>query len=108
MRIGLLRHRVEIGRYVEGQDPNTGDPTRTWQAVATVWASVEGLAGQTFFQAQQTVERSDHRVTIRYRQGVEPAMRIRHAGRELEIQSVLDVDGRRRWLTLICRLVRPA
>ena len=108
MGIGQLRHRVEIGRYVEAQDPNTGDPTRSWQAVATVWAAVEGLSGQTYFAAQQTVERSDHRVTIRYRQDVQPGMIVRHTGRELEIQSALDVDGRRRWLTLICREVRPA
>jgi len=35
-------------------------------------------------------------------------MLVRHDGRELEIQAVLDRDGRRRWLQLMCREVTPA
>ena len=54
------------------------------------------------------MERSDHKVVIRYRKGIEPGMVVRHDGRELIIQSALDEDGRRRWLTLICREVEPA
>ncbi len=108
MSIGQLRRRVEIGRYVEAQDPNTGDPARAWQTIATVWAAVEGLSGTQLFQAQQTVDRSTHRVTIRYRPDVEPGMIIRHDGRELTITAALDEDGRRRWLVLTCREVRPA
>ncbi len=108
MRAGDLRHRIEIGRYVEGKD-EWGDPLPpTWQTVATVWASVEGLSGRLLFEAQQSAMQSDHRVTIRYRTGIEPGMIVRHDGRELEIQAVLDRDGRRRGLQLMCREVRPA
>lgn len=108
MRIGELRHRMEIGRYVEGKD-RYGNPTPAqWERVAVLWASVEGLRGSHYFQAQQTVNQADHRVIIRYRQGIQPGMIARHDGRELTIQSVLDEDGRRHWLTLICREVGPA
>lgn len=106
--IGDLRHRVEIGRYANGTD-QFGDPIPpTWHSVATVWAAVEGLRGRLYFEAQQTAEQSDHKVTIRWRRGIEPGMIVRHDGRELTVQAVLDEDGRRRWLSLLCREVRPA
>jgi len=108
MRIGDLRHRIEIGRYIEGVD-QYGNPTgRRWEPFCTVWAAVEALRGRLYFEAQQTAKESDHRVTIRWRPGIEPGMVVRHAGRELTIQAVLDKDGRRRWLELVCREVRPA
>lgn len=108
MRIGDLRHRVEVGRYTGGTD-QWGDPVPVqWQPVCTVWAAVEALSGRLYFEAQQTAQQSDHRVTIRYRKGIEPGMVVRWDGRELEIQAVLDREGRRRWLELLCREVRPA
>ena len=103
-----LRHRIEVGRYVSGKD-EYGDPTpEQWERVATLWASVEGLRGSHYFQAQQTVNQSDHRIIIRYRGDITQGMIVKHDGRELTIQSVLDEDGRRRRLTLICREVAPA
>lgn len=108
MKIGDLRHRIEIGRYVEGKD-QFGDPLPpTWQTVATVWAAVEALTGRLYFEARQTAEQSDHRITIRWRRGIEPGMIVRYDGREFTIQAVLDRDGTRRWLQLICREVKPA
>lgn len=109
MNPGKLRYRIEIGRYVDGTD-EWGDPLPepTWESVAIVWAAVEGLRGSQYFQAQQTVNQSDHRITIRYRKGIEPGMAIRHDGREFSIQSVLDEEGARRWLTLVCREEEPA
>lgn len=108
MNIGALRHRIEIGRYVGGQD-EWGDPIpEQWQSVCTVWAAVEALTGRLFFEARQTAEQSDHQVTIRYRKGIEPGMIVRYDGREFTIQAVLDREGTRRWLELICREVKPA
>ncbi|MGE5585726.1 MAG: phage head closure protein [Bacillota bacterium] len=105
----MLRHRVEIGRYVQGLTDQWGDPLpATWQTVATVWASVEALSGRLYFEAQQTAQQSDHRLTIRWRAGIEPGMIVRHDGREFTIQAVLDREGTRRWLQLICQEVRPA
>lgn len=108
MMAAALRHHVEIGRYVVGKD-QWGDPIAPhWESVCEAWAAVEGLTGRLYFEAQQTAERSDHRITIRWRRGIESGMIVRHDGRELEIQAALDKDGRRRWLELLCREVRPA
>ncbi len=103
-----LRHRIEIGRYVKGED-QWGDPTsQKWEQVAVVWASVEGLRGNQYFQAQQTVNQSDHCIIIRYNGDIKQGMIVRHDSREFTIQAVLDEEGKRRWLTLVCQEVEPA
>lgn len=105
---GGLRHHIEIGRYVSGKDEH-GDPTTLkWERVACLWASVEGLRGSHYFQAQQTLNQADHKIIIRYNHRIRPGMIARHDGRELTIQSALDEGGRRRYLTLICREVGVA
>lgn len=107
MRAGTLRHRVTI-RYLQKGRDEWGNPVEEWRDLATVWASVEGLSGRVLFEAQQSVLQSDHRVTMRYRPDVRPGMVVVHDGRQLEIQAVLDEDGRKRVLTLTCREVVPA
>ena len=108
-QVSTMRHRIEIGRYVEARN-EWGDPlpNPVWQTIAAVWAAVEALTGRLYFEAQQSNMQADHRITFRYCRGIEPGMLVRHDGRELEIQAVLDRDGRRRWLQLMCREVRPA
>ncbi len=103
-----LRHHIEIGRYVKGED-QWGDPIPSqWESIAEVWASVEGLRGNQYFQAQQTVNQSDHRVIIRYNRDIKQGLIVRHDDREFAVQSVLDEEGKRRWLTLVCQEVQPA
>ena len=108
-QVSTMRHRIEIGRYVEARN-EWGEPlpNPVWQPVATVWAAVEALTGRLYFEAQQSNIQADHRITVRYCRGIEPGMLVRHDGQEFEIQAVLDRDGRRRWLQLMCREVTPA
>ncbi len=111
MAPGNLNHLVDIGYYTQEED-QWGDPVPgskpMWNRVARVWASVEGLRGSHYFQAQQNVNQSDHRVKIRYSKDVKPGMIVQHDDREFTIQAVLDEDGKRRWLTLICKEEEPA
>mgnify|MGYP000977623380 CR=1 FL=1 len=104
-----FRHLIEIGYYKDSFN-ELGDPLPdpVWHLVIKTWASVEGLRGNQYFQAQQTVNQSDHRIKIRWRKGINQGYIVRYDGREFTIQSVLDQDGRRRYLTLICREVEPA
>ena len=73
-----------------------------------VFGAVEGLRGSHYFQAQQTLNQADHKITIRHHRGIRPGMIVRHDNRELTIQSALDEDGRRRLLMLICREVEAS
>lgn len=107
MKAGELRHRVTIQQRVTGQD-EYGQPLNTWQDMATVWAKIEDLTGREYFSAQQIpTAQVSTRATIRWRADVKPEMRLVHGSRVLDIKAVLDPDGRRRQLQLMCQEVTP-
>lgn len=82
---GTLRHRVRIEEYVDVADSN-GDPLRgdqgefvkVWQEVVTVWAAIEPLSAREFLAAQALQSQVSARITIRYRTGLDAAMRFVH------------------------------
>lgn len=102
MQAGRLRKRVRIQTPVDAQN-GLGEMIRAWSTVATVWAAVEPLRGREMFDAAQVQAEISHRVQLRYRPGVNTTMRILFGSRVLQIQSVIDVDERRRELQLMCR-----
>lgn len=103
MRSGMLRHRVTLQRFQQGQDAY-GGPVETWEDVATVWASLEAMSGREFFASQQAQSEVTQRIRIRYRPGVTADMRVVHGGRVFGIVAPLP-DNRGRELVLMCREV---
>lgn len=101
MRIGRLRHRVTIEQKSVTRSA-IGEEVVSWVAFATVWAEVAPLRGREFFAAQQTQSSVDYKVTMRYLAGVTREMRIVWDGLPLDIVSVIDVEGRRAVLELMC------
>lgn len=99
--IGKLRHRVTLQELVKTDD-GYGGIVETWQDVATVWAAIEPLRGNERYTAQQVQSELSHKVTIRYRAGIKPQMRILYGNRVFDIEAVIDVDERHRWLELLC------
>lgn len=99
--IGKLRHRITLQELVKTDD-GYGGIVETWQDVATVWAAIEPLKGTERYQAQQVQSELTHKVTIRYRAGIKPQMRILYGNRVFDIEAVIDVDERHRWLELLC------
>lgn len=105
MRAGDLRQRVTIQRRVE--TPNSfGALERSWEDVATVWAAVEPLQGREFFASKEMYSEVQYRVRMRYREGVEPTMRVLWNGLALDIKAVIDVEARHRELQLMCGVVQ--
>lgn len=100
MRAGRLRHRVTLQQLTQVPDGG-GGYTEDWTDVATVWAAVEPLRGQERYEAQQVQATLSHRITIRYRAGVEPSMRVVHDGRVFNVLSVIDPQERHRELQLL-------
>lgn len=82
---GKLRHRVRIEQYVDVLD-SSGEPTRgehgefikEWQEVATVWAAIEPLSAREFIQSAAMQSQITARIIIRYRSGLNAAMRLVH------------------------------
>lgn len=101
MQAGQLRKRVIIQQRSQTQD-DYGQPLQTWTDVATVYAGIEPLNGRELLAAQAVNSEVSHNVTMRYRTGITPAMRLNYQGRLFNIHTILDENERHRMLTLQC------
>ena len=101
-RIGGLRHRLVLERGVRAPDGG-GGATRNWSAVAEIWAAIEPATGTESVVAEAISGRVSHAIYIRHRNDVLPAMRLRFGDRHFDIQAVLDVDNRRRFLKCLAQ-----
>lgn len=103
---GRLRHRITL---LLGVDENTvGGPTKKWEFVTTLWASVTqvGAAGAgKYLQAGYT--NVTHEVTMRAGPTLPlAATRIRWGTRELQpVAPAYAADHRGRFVTIACREV---
>ncbi|KAB2910822.1 MAG: phage head closure protein [Hyphomicrobiaceae bacterium] len=98
--IGSLRDRVVLESASRASDGG-GGATVTWGQVAELWASIRPVSGEERVRADGVAGRVTHKVLIRHRAGVVPAMRFRSGDRVLEIVAVLDA-GRRSRLACLC------
>lgn len=104
MRAGQLRHQVNLQQKTAGSPQRTGSgaPDKAWTTVATPWAAIEPLRGKEFLESQAVNSAVTVRIRIRYRSGVDAAMRILHGSTVYSIEAVINVDRRNRELHLMC------
>jgi len=100
MRIASLRDRLTLEQPVRSPDGG-GGASVAWQPVADVWARVRPVTGEERLAHDQVAGRLTHRISIRHRPGVTPAMRFRQGPRIYEIVAVLDNSGRA-YLECLC------
>jgi len=79
-----------------------GSIVQTWSTFADAWASVEPLTGREYFSAQREQASASDRIRMRHLDGVTHRMRVAWDGRIFEIESVANVDERKRELVLMC------
>lgn len=101
MNAGQLRHRVTIQQLTRVEDEG-GGYEENWADIATVWAAVKPMRGNERYEAQQVQSTLTHKVTIRYRAGIKPQMRLLYGNRFFNIEAVIDIEERHRWLELLC------
>lgn len=96
MNIGALRHRITLQSLVVGSPQKTpaGEDDASWADVATVWASVEPLQGRALELAQQIHSETTGRIRMRYRAGINTAMRVSFGGRVFDIRAVVNTEER--------------
>jgi SPP1 family predicted phage head-tail adaptor len=100
MKAGKLRHRLTLQNKTKTRD-EYGAETEGWVDVATVWAAIEPLQGREYLAAQQIQADVTHRITIRYRADIRPAMRGVLGARAFDITSVIDPEERHQELQLM-------
>jgi SPP1 family predicted phage head-tail adaptor len=79
-----------------------GQRTETWADLATVWAQAQPLRGREFFAAGQINSEASVRFRIRWRADVTGAMRVLWRGVPHDIESVIEPNGGREQLELMC------
>lgn len=105
MLIGALRQRVTLLQLVQ-RDGALGETLSSWSPVAVVWAQVKDLSGREWYEAQQLPEGDvSVEITIRFRAGLTRTMRIQHGAKTYDVIAVLDRDGQKKFLRLMCREV---
>lgn len=104
-----LNRRVTLQVKGAAQDSTGEVSPDSWTNFVTtgdgkVWAEVLDITGREFISAGAQQSTTQTKVTIRYRDGVEPTMRLLYGDRAYKIDAVLGED--RRTLTLMCSKVR--
>jgi SPP1 family predicted phage head-tail adaptor len=103
-KAAVRRHLVTIQQATETPD-DYGAPVPGWATATTAWGEVVDLSGKEFFAAQQVNAEVTTRIRIRYTAGITPKMRAIANGRTFDILAVLDPEGRKRELHLMCKEV---
>lgn len=102
--IGDMRERVTLQSPLLAAD-GAGGADVSWEDEATIWAKVQGLGGDERASGERLAPRARLRLTIRYRDGLNAAMRVLWKTRPLDIRAIRDPDGRKHLLILDCEEV---
>lgn len=103
---GLLRHRLVLEAPVESAD-GAGGVTRSYGAVATVWAEVTPVSAARAIEAERPGARTTHRIGIRFSSDITTRHRFRDGERVFRIVSLRDRDGRKRFLQIEAEEIVP-
>jgi SPP1 family predicted phage head-tail adaptor len=94
---GSLRHRLIIERPAYPPD-GAGGGGRVWTRLAEVWASLDVAGGDRIVLDDRAVQHITYRMRLRWRGDLTAEMRFRLDDRIFRILTLIDSDGRRRWL----------
>lgn len=99
---GELIHRITIQRPRYTQNQQTGERTVRWLDFASdIPARVTPLSAREFIAAQVTQSKVTAKIVLRYREGMNSAMRVLHRGSVYNIEGVLaDNKSGLEWITL--------
>jgi len=89
--IGSLRHRVYLQKKSATRD-SFGAETETWVTKATVWASIEPIYGQEYFEGKMENAEITHQIIIRYYSSLTPDWRIKFGSRIFNIYKVFNLE----------------
>ena len=104
--VGALRRRLVLEAAVATPD-GLGGATQTYETVAALWAQVEFLSGGEHWRRGRPEQAATHRVTMRWRAGVDAGQRLRDGERIFDIRAVADPNGSRRRLVCLVLEITP-
>ena len=105
MQAGRLRHRINIQQQVTPQD-EYGEANKTFtDAYTSISASIDSINGKEFFSGDKYSSEISHKITIRYKSGILPKMRVEFGSRHFDIKYTTNFEERNIFLELNCKEV---
>lgn len=101
IRSGELKTLIEIQAAIDVRDASGGAEPQ-WQKLCECYAKWEMTSGNESMSGNQPIGVASHLLTIRFRGGLDRKLRVIGQGRTLDVNSVMDPDGRREMLLLRC------
>ena len=104
MNIGGMRHRITIQKKPDtiGRD-SVGAESFSWSEHDVVWAEELPVSGREFLAAGQGQAQAVTKFRIRYLPSTTPHMRVLWGSRVFDIIHVENVNGRDKWMVLVCK-----
>ncbi|WP_158215851.1 phage head closure protein [Notoacmeibacter marinus] len=102
MDAGKLRTRLVLEAPVRTPDEAGGQDVQ-WHAVGEFFAHVEPVGARQTTEGEAERQEITHRVTLRHRNDVSPAMRLLRNGHAMRVETVRDLDGSGRYLVCGCK-----
>ena len=99
--IGEMKHRV-IVQTPSRNDDGYGGGEIVWTDAFEAWVSIEPVSGREYYEAMAIQNQITHRIKTRYRSDITPDMRILYGERVYEIEAVIDISARHRFLEILC------
>lgn len=99
--LGTLTDRVQLRRR-EMTAEVEGGHAAIYVPITSLWARVRSLAGRQGQSADGRAVEISHSVVLRFRTDVKPGDRIVYRGRNLDVVSASDINGRRAYLGCSC------
>lgn len=103
MSLGDYPDRLRIEqRSISGRAAN-GEDVYAWVLVATLWGKFTPLRGRELIAAKQQQAEVVASFSVYYRSDIVPEMRVVFRGMAYDIESVIDIGGRREELELLTK-----
>jgi SPP1 family predicted phage head-tail adaptor len=104
MDAGKLNSRIKLQALTSGQD-SIGQPVQTWTDVATVWASIKHLSGNSAIKSDADTSLVKASIRIRRRTDINAGMRVLFGSISYDIKAVLPDEQFKQHLDLVCERV---
>lgn len=99
---GSLRHWVALQRDIGGQNSETGEMFANWQTQAECFAEIVMQSAREFVAASAEQSEARGRMTIRFRDDVNPTWRVVYRGKYYAILGIMeDAESMLEHLTLV-------
>lgn len=103
--IGTLDKRITILKHAETTDTYGLTKQVLVDAIGNrVWARIEPARGRTYYEQYKDKVEHIHKITIRYRKGLNENMLVRYKEKVYTIQSIVDPYEQHVKLELMCNL----